>query len=295
MFKPLPGFLSELSASVNTFTRSLHIPPLDAATVASALGLGDWTYLTLEGPCMAEVVRVTGVVADVLAVDRAAAGTDRRAFDVGSHVRHTFTYAEAVDRVSSALAEIGLVITGDAAVTVDQTGQTFHVSAPTIAISPDCTAQILGTGDKLQVAKIVEAYGCCDVKLPQLPPFVYLTSRPYPVDVVEALSSTGKVLSSLVMFVPRDALSSEGAIVEASLRNVLHVYIMVDEALDSIGAIVEANLRNVLHQYTMIDEALDSVGMLIDGELRRVLIAYVMQDEALDSSAALLSGSLVVI
>lgn len=295
MFRPIPGFVSELTEGVNTFARALHIPPLDAAMVAATLGLGDWTYLTLEGPCIAEVVRVTGAAADVLAVDRAVAGTDRRAFDVGTPARYTFTYAEAVDRVAAALSEVGLTITGDAAVTVDATGQMFSVSVPTIRIDPDCTAQILGTGDKLQVAKVIEAYGCCDVRLPQLPPFVYLTSRPYPVNAREALESSGRLVSAIVIGIARDAISSEGLLIEGDMRNIRHFYIMVDEALDSVGAIISGELKSIRHYYTMVDEALDSDGAIVSGTLRSVRVYYTMVDEAINSSGALVSGTLVEI
>lgn len=122
----------------------------------------------------------------------------------------------------------------------------------------------------------------------------YVTSRPYPLEVIEALAPDGEIRDSLSVM-HTEALDVDGELVSGTLRSSLIGYDDGDpEAIDVDGELISGELRTALIGYEDGEaEALDVDGELVSGELRDALVGY--NDglpEALDVDGELISGTL---
>lgn len=125
----------------------------------------------------------------------------------------------------------------------------------------------------------------------------YLTSQPYPVEVIEALDSSQAALTGLASFgIFVESLDSgQATITGLALKTPLHTYDdWPPEALDSGQAvIVSMGLRSILIPYTdWPPEALDSGQAVITAlSLDTILITYDdWPPEALDSGQAVITS-----
>ncbi len=135
------------------------------------------------------------------------------------------------------------------------------------------------------------------MKRPGVPPeepSFFLTSRPYAIEIIDALNSWGIPSDSFVPTI-REALDSTGTILGGTHRAALIIYSDAEpEAIDSYGEIIRGSLdsgaETVTYSYT---EALDSSGSIISGTVDAALITYTNYPaEALDSSGSVISGTL---
>jgi len=122
----------------------------------------------------------------------------------------------------------------------------------------------------------------------------YLTSRPYPIEDIEALASVATVRDAPhpLFF---EAMETQATIEGGLLGAVLETYSNgLPEALDTAATFESGELREALLTYEdALPEALDTAATFESGELREALLAYDdALPEALDSSAELISGSL---
>lgn len=123
----------------------------------------------------------------------------------------------------------------------------------------------------------------------------YLTSRPYSIECVEGINSSGTLPREAPLVLYREALDSRGSLRSGELVTELVSYDdAVPEAMESSGELIEGDLRNILRAYEdALPEAIDSSGALISGDLDKILIIYDdAKPEALNSSGSLESGSL---
>ena len=130
---------------------------------------------------------------------------------------------------------------------------------------------------------------------------VYLTSRLYPVEVIESVNAGGGLLAgdlrdtlAPVVFQP-ESVDMVGALTGGVLRVLLINYTHYQpESVDVVGLLTGADLRVVLVQYTHYQpESVDMVGSLTGGVLRTLLINYThYQPESVDVSGSLTGGSL---
>lgn len=287
----LAGFFARLTADASPSEVALRIGPVAAGLLAARLVPGQWAYAFLRGGCGVEVVKVTGAGADFAIVQRGMSRTDRRAFAAGDTLDYEFTYAEAEDRLT-ALGVLGLALTGQASVTATPSGQVYKIGVPEIVISVTCAAEVVGQY-ALEIGKRIEAYGCCDIQLPALPAFVYLTSRPYPVDAIEAISTTGIVLSGMFIRPTRIAIAATGLVLSGEMRELLRSSVAVDEAITTTGLVLSGEMRVLLLSSAAVDEAITTTGLVLAGEMRILLIQYPMVDEAITTTGLVLSGHMV--
>src|SRR5690606_32850212 len=123
-----------------------------------------------------------------------------------------------------------------------------------------------------------------------------LTSRPYPLEVLDALESIGDAIRAMPSFrYPLDIAESFGDIVSGTLEAPLITYDGYEpEAIDSAGDLVSGEIALPLIPYDGYEpEAIASAGDLMSGEIADVLIRYDgYEPEAIDSAGDIISGAL---
>jgi hypothetical protein len=117
----------------------------------------------------------------------------------------------------------------------------------------------------------------------------FLTSRPYPVDAVDALQMGGVLLDELVLK-PVEALDIAGTLVSASLIGTREQYDMDPEALDIAVSLVNSALNTIRLETLIPPEAMDVSASLISVALVQERVQTVMKPEGLDVTGTLLSG-----
>lgn len=124
-----------------------------------------------------------------------------------------------------------------------------------------------------------------------------VTSRPYPVDDVEVMTSTQAIIGGRiyepVITLPPESVTSQHSVIGMNLRNVLTQYSMEPEAFAAQHTVSAITLRQVLRSYTMQPEAMNVTASLNDGTLRVALITYSnWPAEGMDITAQLTGGTL---
>ena len=125
-----------------------------------------------------------------------------------------------------------------------------------------------------------------------------VTSRPYPVDVVESLVAehvlTGGRIYEPNLVMPPESLTAEHVLTGWTLRDILRSYDMGFESMTAEHVLTGGTLRDILRSYDRWPpEAFDITASLGDGELKRVLIAYELWPaEGLDITASISEGTL---
>jgi len=121
----------------------------------------------------------------------------------------------------------------------------------------------------------------------------YLTSRPYPVEVLDGLQTAFGLQKGDVQFKHIEALDAFFTLHSAALRELVHSCTMKPEAMDVSYSMQSATLRNVVHDYQGAHpEALDAAFNLQSASLRDIVITYTMKAEALDIGFGLVSATL---
>lgn len=125
------------------------------------------------------------------------------------------------------------------------------------------------------------------------PPMLeYLTSRIYPIEVIEAMESSGD-LENTPTYAFTEAMDAFGEIIDGDLEQILLRYTDgAPEAMDTHGEMLTGVLVDILQSYEDGDpEAMDTHGELLTGVLHTVLQDYVMVEEAMDTHGEILSGT----
>ncbi len=134
--------------------------------------------------------------------------------------------------------------------------------------------------------------GTARVELEQL----VLTSRPYPINVVEGLGSSPEPMDGRTLGLLIEALGSAGEPEDGELRSILRGFALRPEAMEGAGEPMDGTLRQILRGYDdYAPEAMEGAGEPMDGELRAILIRYEnYPPEALTSAGEPLDGTLEV-
>lgn len=141
----------------------------------------------------------------------------------------------------------------------------------------------------------------------------FLTSRPYPVDVIEGLETLGRPISGYMYEAPvnMDAAQSLGSVLAGEIRQILIAYpnwpiiAESDESIQSLGSVLSGEIRTILLAYPNwplivdSDESIESLASVLSGSIATILVPYVNwpyhadTDESLKSLASIQSGTLV--
>lgn len=167
-------------------------------------------------------------------------------------------------------------------ITADETG-TF----PVIFMDPD----------RLYRVKLESADGRLRYDIdPYLSPgYLALTSRPYAVEEIESLVSSGIPRRSNAVY-DIESLVSIGIALGGTLHATLFLYDdALPEGIESYGVSLDGTLRQILRSYDdAVPEAIESSGLALDGTLDQILITYQnYPPEAISSYGTALGGTLV--
>lgn len=119
-----------------------------------------------------------------------------------------------------------------------------------------------------------------------------LSSRPYPIDILEALQSSAIATRGLILPLTLDGMDSSMLAVEGELRSILQQYTSPPEGIDSSMIQISGELRTILKTYVSPPEGIDSSMVVLTGNLDTVLISYTCPLEGIDSSMMAVSGVL---
>lgn len=108
--------------------------------------------------------------------------------------------------------------------------------------------------------------------------FLFLTTRPYPLEMLDGIDASSALRAALFLTAPMDAIDSVATLQSGELRTALKTTEMADEAIDVDAVLVSGTLRVAFVGYEMADEAVDVVAELLAGSLRPVLVSTEMAD-----------------
>lgn len=229
----------------------------------------DWTYLAVTDGRQVEIVKVVWVDHQIH-IERGVDFTQPLDFDTGAEVYYTLTRQEILESYSSPLQ----LFYGDA-ITVQGTVVTY----------PEITFEIFGAGvlvgedGKYVIGRKENAYGCCNgnnLPAPIVPPYIYITSRPYPIEDSDAYSATGIQLTygKLVERVTDDTAGVELAVLEGSLWGGRVTTENDDDTVDTGLEVLEGSLWGGLVTISAEDDIV-KVGLhLVGGNLWGSLVEY---------------------
>lgn len=124
---------------------------------------------------------------------------------------------------------------------------------------------------------------------------LFLTSIPYPIEVIEELNAFGFIVREFPMPVVIEAIDSSAGILSGDLRAILQTYTNWPvEGIDASASILSGDIQTVLQMYTNWPaEGIDASSAILSGSIAVALQTYTnWPAEGIDSSASILSGSL---
>jgi len=134
-FVALLGFQTNLSATLLNSATQMLLPASAASTIASLVGVGDYSILAINNGVNYEIVYVTGVTGGAVNITRAQEGTTTFTFGTGTDVRFVWT---PVGIQETATAGTPVTITGINAASV--------MGAPNYVVDVPETTIASGTG-----------------------------------------------------------------------------------------------------------------------------------------------------
>jgi hypothetical protein len=181
-----------LAQSISSTSADVAVDSVLGALLLGLLSVGDWCYLTVQNKVDTEVIRVRNTALG-LEVDRAQDGTSGKNFTAGTVVSYKLTKAEITDSIS--VVTYGIYGDGYGIVEVDSVNgtNTVNIPYPQIETIGGVTASI--TSDNVvYLEDVKDAVGCCQTGGAGATliggPYFYLTSKPYPQEVLESLTPT---------------------------------------------------------------------------------------------------------
>lgn len=125
--------------------------------------------------------------------------------------------------------------------------------------------------------------------------YLTITSRVYPIDIVETMRSDGYLSRESPNIVFEEYIDSQGTVLSGDLRSVLLSYSNWEpEFIESAGTVLSGELRSVLLSYSNWEpEFIESAGTVQSGTIRVALITYASYPpEFIESSGSITSGTL---
>lgn len=179
-------------------------------------------------------------------------------------------------------------------ITKDTMVQLGDESKPAYQAVADCLDAGVPSVWVMRVSTVEE-----EVVLP--PARLFLVSKLYPVDVVEAFTGNATVLSGSLRIAPSasdvEMFNSSATITGGELRSVLRYSTMQPESITGSATVTGGDLRTLLRQYdystgATATESVTSSATITGGVLRALLIQNTTQPEAITSGAMIISGVL---
>lgn len=123
--------------------------------------------------------------------------------------------------------------------------------------------------------------------------YLFLTSRPYPLQQVEMVEVGSDAERGLFLTAYVEGTDNAADVVSGLLRNALKTATMAPEAIDAEADVVSGSLRPAFKSFVVPDEAIEVGAALLSGSLRPALVSTDMDAEAVTVSATVISGRLM--
>lgn len=117
MVKSVPNFKSYTVGAIGTGATVIAIDQAGADLLKARLAAGDWTYASIEQGDTYEVVKITSVALNLIAVVRGIDGTPASSFLTGALIKHIIAQATITDVVQEEELN-GILLTGTGAAVV---------------------------------------------------------------------------------------------------------------------------------------------------------------------------------
>jgi hypothetical protein len=250
---------------------------------------GSHTYLKLTGEAGVEIVKAYGTSVGAY-VQRGVDNTEALEFNAGDTVEYTLTVAEIEDLVPA--IPLTLDVTGGLRRIVD----IEYIPLNWIAFG---ATEFVGEYPDLTIGRDEEAYGCCDgnnepARVPAEP--FYLTSRPYPIEVIEGWTATFSPLRGATRGTNFDLWSAQFSWRSGELRQILRAYVHPPQDFwQAQFSWQSGTLRQILRTYTAPPEDFWQASFSWQsGTLRQILITYSnYPPEAWQAQFSWVSGTLI--
>lgn len=179
MIKLLHGASGYLTQPLHASAKKIVVNAELLAYIKATLEYGDWGYLQIQDAEKTEIVRWKNT--PYLGVDRGIDSTIASSFSVGATVSHVPTAQEFLDAIGS--TNLTLRVTEGLEL---HNGSIRYVP---ISIDELGATQAILSNEKIILGRDEQAYGCCGLDSPGAPPvpnpYIYITSRPYPLEIIE--------------------------------------------------------------------------------------------------------------
>jgi hypothetical protein len=120
----------------------------------------------------------------------------------------------------------------------------------------------------------------------------YLTTRPYPIEVIESMVSAGNLWRGARWNTGPEDMYSTATFLGGEWRDTLRTYSMEPEAMYSTATFLGGTWRDILRTYSMEPEAMYSTATFLGGVWDEILITYSnYPPESMYSTATFLGGT----
>ena len=235
MIKLLHGASGYLTQPLHASAKKIVVNAELLAYIKATLEYGDWGYLQIQDAEKTEIVRWKNT--PYLGVDRGIDSTIASSFSVGATVSHVPTAQEFLDAIGS--TNLTLRVTEGLEL---HNGSIRYVP---ISIDELGATQAILSNEKIILGRDEQAYGCCGLDSPGAPPvpnpYIYITSRPYPLEIIENTYNGLSFSKSFLLELTVDNTYSQMEIQEVRVYGGAKNYSTLEYAcaeLDSIQAIL---------------------------------------------------------
>lgn len=242
MIKLLHGANGYLAQPLHSSAKKMVVNAELLAYIESVVGYGDWGYLQIQDEEKTEIVRWKN--SPSLGIDRGIDSTVASSFAAGASVKHVVTAQEFLDSIGSATLVLrptdGLELNNGKiryrSITVDELGAT----------------EAILTNEKILLGRDEQAYGCCGLDSPGAPPvpnpYIYITSRPYPLEIIENTYSYSGFSKFYLLRLSIDNTYSDMEIQEIRLYGGAKTYSLqeqISSELNSIQGLLYGGARHI--------------------------------------------------
>jgi hypothetical protein len=127
---------------------------------------------------------------------------------------------------------------------------------------------------------------------------VWVTSRPYPIFVLEGLEGSSQVIDGLLRqllfdyFMGPEGIDGSSQVIAGELRDLLRSTIVPPEGIDGSSQVIDGLLRTLLFSTTVPPEGIDGFSLVTSGIIKNTLLTTIVPPEGIDGSSQVIGGTL---
>jgi hypothetical protein len=204
--------------------------------------------------------------------------------------RETIVSAEVTVDVATGIDPNPMsMLVGTSAISGTDVRQQIQCGLPGVVYRLTCTA-VGSTGNVYQnfaVLAVLTDRG----RTPPLNTYM-LTSRPYPLELIEGSVSSPMFFMAKVLTWPLEGYLGGAQYVSAAIRTILHQYTGTPEGYIGASAYVSGAIHTVLRSTSMLPEGYLGSSAYVSGAITNKLVATITSPEGYISASAYVSGTI---